>query len=208
LTNPQIRWSPLLGTLMLAGAFWFFAFYVTWGAFWLKISFFAAVLAGLALRLQPNILPQLRLDKNAILVGLGSAAALYLIFFGTRALITMTLPFAPDQIEEIYRKGQSTPLWAMAALSLLVMGPSEELFWRGYLQRQLMNRFGNWQGWLMGTILYAGVHSWAFNLTLVGAAMVAGAFWGALYWRFNNLVTVMVSHSIWSVLIFAILPMG
>jgi len=166
------------------------------------------VLAGLALCLQPNIRFQLRLDKKAIAVGLVSAAVLYLIFVGAKAVITVVLPFAPEQIGEIYRKGQGTPLWAMAALSFLVTGPAEELFWRGYLQRQLMDHFGQWQGWLMGTALYTGVHFWSFNLTLVGSAMVAGAFWGAMYWRYNSLAPVIVCHSMWSVAAFALLPMS
>jgi membrane protease YdiL (CAAX protease family) len=190
LTNAQIRWGPLLGTLVLAGAFWFFTFYVTWGSFWPKVSFCAAVLAGLSIYLQPDIIPQLRLDKKALLVGLVSAVALYVIFVAGKALIVMVLPFGGDQIGEIYKKGQGTSLWAMAGLSLFVMGPSEELFWRGYLQRELMNHFGQWQGWLMCTILYGGVHFWSFNLTLVVAA------------------TVIVSHSMWSMAVFALFPFG
>ena len=168
----------------------------------------AAVLAGLSICLRPNIIPQLRLDKKALFIGLVSAVALYVIFVAGKAFIVMVLPFGGDQIGEIYKKGQGTPLWAMASLSLFVIGPSEELFWRGYLQRELMNNFGQWQGWLIGTTLYGGVHFWSFNLTLVLAAIVAGAFWGAIYWRFNNLATVIVSHSIWSMAVFAFFPFG
>jgi membrane protease YdiL (CAAX protease family) len=36
---------------------------------------------------------------------------------------------------------------------------------------------------------------------------VAGAFWGAMYWRFNNLAAVIISHSVWSTVVFAVLPM-
>lgn len=208
LTNLQIRWRPLLGTLVLAGTFWFLTFCVTWGSFWLKISFFSAVLAGLALSLQPDIRLQLRPDAKAIVIGVVSAVVLYLIFVGAKAVITALIPFAEEQIGQIYTKGQGVPLWAMAVLSLLVTGPAEELFWRGYIQRQLMDHFGQWQGWLMGTVLYAGVHFWSFNLILVGAAIVAGAFWGAVYWRYRSLAPVIVSHSIWSVAAFALFPLG
>lgn len=193
---------------MLAGAFCFLSFCVTWGSFWLKISFFTAVLAGLALCLQPDIRFQLRPDTKAIVIGVVSAAVLYLIFGGAKAVIIAVLPFAQEHIGQIYGKGQGTPLWAMATLSLLVTGPAEELFWRGYIQRQIMNHFGQWQGWLIGTVLYAGVHSWSLNLVLVGAALVAGAFWGAMYWRYRSLVPVIVSHSIWSVAAFALFPLG
>jgi len=43
---------------------------------------------------------------------------------------------------------------------------------------------------------------------LIGAAAVAGAFWGAMYWRFKNLAMVIISHSIWSAVIFAVLPLA
>jgi membrane protease YdiL (CAAX protease family) len=42
---------------------------------------------------------------------------------------------------------------------------------------------------------------------LVGAAAVAGAFWGAIYARTGRLAPVIVSHSLWSTVIFAVLPM-
>ena len=143
-----------------------------------------------------------------LLVGLVSAVVLYALFVLGNVVIVTVLPFGEEQIRDIYSKGQGTSLWIMGGISLFVMGPSEEIFWRGYLQRELMNYFGEWQGWLMGTILYGGVHFWSFNLTLVLAAFVAGAFWGALYWRFNNLAPVIVSHSIWSIAVFSLFPIG
>jgi membrane protease YdiL (CAAX protease family) len=42
---------------------------------------------------------------------------------------------------------------------------------------------------------------------LVGAAAVAGGFWGAMYARSGNLAPVIVSHSVWSAVIFAVFPM-
>ena len=87
-------------------------------------------------------------------------------------------------------------------------GPCEELYWRGYLQRQLMRRFGGWKGWIFGTFVYAGVHLWTLNVMLIGAAAVAGAFWGGMYWRLGHLTPVMISHSLWSGVIFALLPLS
>jgi len=99
-------------------------------------------------------------------------------------------------------------MWAIALLLFFVTGPSEELYWRGYLQKNLMMRFGQWQGWLLATAIYAAVHIWSFNFMLIGAAAVAGAFWGAMYWRLKNLAPVIISHSVWSAVIFAVFPMG
>ena len=87
-------------------------------------------------------------------------------------------------------------------------GPCEELYWRGYIQDSLMERFGGVGGFFMTVALYAAVHVWSFNFMLIGAAAVAGAFWGILYWRLGNLVPVILSHSVWSAFIFAVVPLS
>ena len=74
------------------------------------------------------------------------------------------------------------------------------------LQKRLMDRFGGLFGWLLATVCYAAVHIWSFNFMLIGAAAVAGAFWGAMYWRLSDLTPVIVSHSLWSAVIFTLLP--
>lgn len=116
--------------------------------------------------------------------------------------------FAGHQIGSIYGKGEGTPMWVIGLLLFFITGPSEELFWRGYLQKNLMERFGGFQGWLVTTAIYAGVHVWSFNFMLIGAAAVAGAFWGAQYWRSGRLAPVIVSHAVWSTVIFAWAPLS
>lgn len=116
--------------------------------------------------------------------------------------------FAENQIGGIYGKGEGTPLWVIAMLLFFVTGPSEELYWRGYLQRQLMVRLGGFQGWVLATAVYAGVHICSLNFVLIGAAGVAGAFWGAMYWRLGKLAPVIISHSLWSAVIFTVAPLS
>ncbi len=98
-------------------------------------------------------------------------------------------------------------MWVIALLLFFITGPAEEVYWRGYLQKNLMVRFGGWQGWLLAAGIYAAVHIWSFNFMLIGAAFVAGAFWGAMYGYFKNLTPVIISHSVWSMVIFAVFPM-
>ncbi len=208
MNRPDFRPLPLIGTVILATLFWFVTFYLTWSSFWIKISFSAATLAILSLLLQPDRKERIRIDAKAIALGLVSAAVLYFIFWTGKAVSALILPFAGGQIGGIYDKGAGTPMWTIALLLFFVTGPSEELYWRGYLQKNLMMRFGQWQGWLLATAIYAAVHIWSFNFMLIGAAAVAGAFWGAMYWRLKNLAPVIISHSVWSAVIFAVFPMG
>ncbi len=194
-------------TVGLAFVLWFVTFYLSWSIFWIKISFSAATLAILSLWLQPHRADQFRFDPSAIIIGLVSAGLLYFIFFMGKMISSAILPFAQGQIGAIYGKGTGTSPAVIMALLFFITGPSEEIYWRGYLQRNLMIRYGNWQGWLLSTGIYAGVHIWSLNFMLIGAAAVAGAFWGAMFWRFENLAPVIISHSIWSTVIFAVFPM-
>ena len=202
----SFRLLPLLSTLLIAAGLWFVSFYLGWGNFWVKISISSAVLAGLSIWLQPERSGLFSFDIKAMLIGLISAIVLYLIFWAGKWISTELFPFAHDQIGHIYGKGEGTNLWAISLLLIFVTGPSEELYWRGYVQRQLSNRLGGWQGWLVASCLYAAVHLWSFNFMLISAAGVAGLFWGLMFWRLGNLAPVIISHALWSIVIFAVLP--
>ncbi len=208
MNDNEFRVRPLVGTILLAAALWFVTFYLTWSIFWVKISFSAAILAILSFWLQPHSKQHLKFSRSAVLIGLLSAALLYLIFWAGKAVSAAILPFSGQQIGGIYAKGSGTSMWLIALLLFFITGPAEELYWRGYLQKNLMSRFGRWQGWLLATIVYAVVHIWSLNFMLIGAAFVAGAFWGAMYLHYKNLAPVIISHSVWSMVIFAVFPMS
>ena len=203
----EFRPVPLIGTVLLATVLWFVTFYLTWSTFWIKISASSAALALFSFWLQPDLKKSLKLSGRAVIIGLLSAAVLYLIFWTGKAVSAAIFPFAGQQIGGIYAKGSGTSLWVIALLLFFITGPAEELYWRGYLQKNLMARFGRWQGWLLATVIYAAVHIWSFNFMLIGAAFVAGAFWGAMYLHFRNLAPVIISHAVWSMVIFAVFPM-
>ena len=202
----EFRPIPVIGTVLLASVLWFITFYLTWSVFWIKISFSAATLALLSFWLQPPPKEDLKFNGRAVIFGLLSAAALYLIFWAGKAVSAVILPFAGQQIGGIYDKGAGTSMGIIALLLFFITGPAEELYWRGYLQKSLTVRFGPWQGWLLATAIYAAVHIWSFNFMLIGAAFVAGAFWGAMYLYVKNLAPVIISHSVWSMVIFAVFP--
>lgn len=201
------RTLPMAATVLLAAGLWFVTFALDWSSFWIKISLSAALLAAFALALQPPAAHEFGWNGRAVALGLISAALLYVIFWAGRAISIAVFDFAGRQIGGIYQKGAGTSMGVIGALLFFVTGPSEEIYWRGYLQRGLMERFGRWPGWAAATAIYAGVHIWSFNFMLVGAAAVAGGFWGALYARSGSLAPVIISHAVWSTVIFAVAPM-
>jgi uncharacterized protein len=206
-TAARFRPVPLAAMVLLASGLWFITFALGWTSFWIKISLSAALLAVMSVLLRPPPREDFRFTDRAVFLGLLSAAALYFIFWAGKTISTALFDFAGQQIGGIYHKGTGTPMLTIGLLLFLVTGPSEEIFWRGYLQRSLMERFGRWPGWAAATAIYAGVHIWSFNFMLVGAAAVAGAFWGVLYMRLGSLAPVILSHSVWSTVIFAVFPM-
>lgn len=208
MNRAEFRWLPLISTVILAAGLWFMTFFLTWGNFWFKISLSAATLAALALWLQPLPRTQWSFDGRALVFGCLSAIALYGIFWAGKVIAIQLLPFADHQIGMIYGKGENTSMWLIAVLLLFVTGPSEEIYWRGYLQRQLMERWGSWRGGALATALYAGVHLWSGNFMLVGAAAVAGIFWGGMYGYLGRLSPVIISHSLWSAVVFTVLPLS
>jgi len=193
----------ILGGLLLAVAGWAFTFALSWGNFWIKIGVTVILVSLYSLSRQR---PPLSFGVRDAALGVLAAALLYGIFYLGFVLSPFVVPDAVRQVGDIYDRGAGTSTTVVALLLLFVTGPGEEVFWRGFLQENLMARYGGGTGFVMTTLLYGAVHVFSLNFMLVMAAFVAGAFWGGLYlWR-RNLVPVIVSHSLWSACIFAVFP--
>jgi len=197
---------PLLGlSFGLAAAFFALTFRGPRRKFWDRMTGTGVALGGLALVTQPE-LRRTRIGLNEILLGLGSAAALYGIFHVGDKMSRQIVPNGGGQIEEIYALKRIRPRRELMVRLGLVIGPAEEYFWRGFLQDGLMKKFGRLWGWLIETAAYGGVHLPSGNFTLVGAATVAGGFWGALYALGFPLGALVVSHIVWDNFIFLVAP--
>lgn len=115
--------------------------------------------------------------------------------------------FARPQVELIYGMKSGTSPVVIALLLLFIIGPGEELFWRAFLQRRLMQRWGKNMGFIAATACYTLVHIWSLNFMLVMAALVAGCCWGFLYRLSPRLLpALMISHAVWDVCAFILFP--
>jgi hypothetical protein len=201
----KLSWTQLAGTVIAAGLLWFFTFHVAWGNVWVKIALSSALLCGAAF-----VLGRDRMDwefrPTDIPLALGAAAVLYLVFYLGDAVSALLFDFAPDQVGGIYARGEGTQRWVICLLLLCVTSPAEEIYWRGFLQEDLGRKLGPPAGWAVATSLYALVHLPAWNFMLIGAAAVAGAFWGLLYWKVRRVWPLIICHAAWSVTIFALVP--
>lgn len=199
---------PLIATLLLAAVFWFITFSLQWLNFWLSMCIAVTILTAVALRL--GGLPFSRRDWTfrAVCTGIVSAAALYSIFWLGNYLSVLLFHFAKPQIASIYGIRTQGEALVISLILLFITSPGEEIFWRGFVQRRLMQRLGPRSGWLAASVIYAAVHIASGNFMLTMAALTAGLFWGWLYQKENNLVPCIVSHSLWTVTIFVLLPVS
>ena len=115
--------------------------------------------------------------------------------------------FARPQVDLIYGLKEGENKWFLSLLLFVLIGPAEEVFWRGYIQKALSDRWNANKGFVVTTLLYALVHIWSLNFMLVMAALVVGTAWGALY-RFypKQLSAIMLSHALWDVAVFVLFP--
>jgi membrane protease YdiL (CAAX protease family) len=141
-----------------------------------------------------------------VIPGAASAAGLYLIFQVGDRLSRRVMPAADQEIAGIYELRTLAPRPLIAALLATIIGPSEELFWRGLVQSALMRRFGKLRGTAAGAAVYGATNLVTGNLTLTGAATVAGGYWGAQYALQERLGPLLVSHILWDVWIFLVAP--
>lgn len=191
------------GAFILATVCWAITFGWTGGNFWIKIGLSVIAVTLYSLLWQR---PKIDFKLSSLVIGFLSAAILYFIFFLGDKLAPYILPEAKAQVVGIYALGEGTPRVLIFLLLFFVTGPGEEIFWRGFLQDRLMTRWGKVSGYLMTTVVYAGVHIFSGNLLLILAALVAGAFWGLLYLLKRDLLIQIISHSFWSAVIFAVAP--
>ena len=116
------------------------------------------------------------------------------------------MPAGDEDIADVYILRTLAPKPLITALLAGVIGPSEELFWRGLVQEAFLRRFGSVAGTVLGAAAYGGTHLVTKNLTLTGAAATAGGYWGAEYALQRRLGTLLVSHVLWDVWIFLVAP--
>ncbi len=173
--------------------------------FWQRMTGTGLTLGGLALVAEPR-LRRTRFNFNSLLMGLSSAAVLYGMFQIGDRLARLVLPKGSAEIDAIYGLEPLRPRLELALRLALIIGPAEELFWRGLVQRRLIYKYGLVPGYALATAVYGGAHLVTGNLTLIGAATVAGAFWGGLAAVGVPPSALIVSHSFWDVFIFLIAP--
>lgn len=185
--------------------------------FWVAMSVSGMALTAISFFIGKTKIKRKELSLSNISIGIVSAAALWGVFWIGNYLSTRWFGFAQEQISSIYDMKNGNNVLIIGVLLLLVIGPAEEFFWRGYFQRSISEIFDKslkiksetWR-WLAPVLvtafIYAIVHVFSFNFMLIMAALVCGLFWGFMYRLTKSIVPLIVCHALWDVSVFILFP--
>ena len=201
--------KPAVG-ICLAAVLWTIMF-SPWTAphvnFWVMMTCSGAALTLYSTWAAPGWWKDIRFDFPNIALGVLFAAALWGVFWLGEFFSTLIFDFARPQVDSIYGMKDGENPVILTLLMLLIIGPAEEIFWRGYIQKQLSRKWNPNMGFIVTTLVYSLVHISKMNFMLIMAAAVAGLFWGLAYRLYpEKFGAIIISHAIWDCAVFIWFP--
>ena len=194
--------------LLLSLIFIYVMLYITFeeiDIFWYLYTF--TLLVGIAIAIvYGNFMDELS-TWQYILFGIGYGTILYGIVRLGYLLITTVSSGSERTITRFLNTYGPDNIWHFLLLIfIIVLG--EELFWRGFIQQYLKNWVSTKFAVIITSILFAlSVAISGFWLGVI-AAFIAGLIWGFLYEWKKSLPLIIVSHEIFILLLFMILPLS
>ncbi len=200
----------LIIAVLIAAVLWTIMFCpatAPWVNFWYMMTTSAAILAVYATCVRPQWRRKVKYTGTEVLLGIGIACLLWGIFWVGDRIAGWMFDFARSQVDSIYGMKTGESPWLLGGLMLLLIGPAEEIFWRGYVQQTLSVRYNPDKGFVIATLAYTLVHVASCNFMLIMAALFAGGVWGLCYRFFpNRLGAIILSHAVWDVAVFVLFP--
>lgn len=175
--------------------------------FWYMMTASACTLSLMATIFAPGWVKKVHITPSNILWGVVIAVALWAIFWIGDKLSQLMFSFARPQVDLIYGMKEGSSMLLLTVLMLFLIGPAEEIFWRGFVQQKFSERWNPNVAFVVTTAIYALVHAGSCNFMLTIAALVAGFVWGLLYRFFpERFSAIIISHALWDVAVFIWFP--
>jgi membrane protease YdiL (CAAX protease family) len=180
-------------------------------AFWFRVvPFWSAMVAFSAFSWwaawHPYLRTRLRPTRRLVVMGLLSGPALYVLSLAG-ALVVRQTPLWP-QVEGVVDLTRATAP-AVVAVLVIVLGtsPSEEVLWRGAVFARLTRSYGaGWRPVVLSAAAYALFVGLSGSPVLALAALVCGTVWARQRQVTGSLVPGLVSHALWSLLMYLYVP--
>jgi len=173
-------------------------FWPTVGGTWAIVGT-AALVAG-----DPRCCDDRRLIE-ALVAGIASGMVLYA---ATRVVVTFASrwPAIADDVEATYGRSAEAQPAAVWFVSLGVVVPAEELFWRGVATPWLVDATATVPGAILAWLVAVGVAALWGSLPFLAAGAVGGAVWTALAIWSGGVAAPIASHVVWTACMIAWRP--
>lgn len=149
--------------------------------------------------------------REVLIVVGGYVAALGLAFAGAFALTLLEADAGANQAAEVGMQNPEVLLLLIPA-SFLIIGPGEELLFRGVVQGRFREVLGPVAGITLASAIFAGIHIFALtggtltgNLLALGVLFFPSLVFGVAYEVTDNLVVPSVIHGAYNATLFSIL---
>ncbi|SEW05892.1 CPBP family intramembrane glutamic endopeptidase [Halobacterium jilantaiense] len=102
----------------------------------------------------------------------------------------------------------------LVVLQFLLVGPGEELLFRGIIQGSLREHFDAWPAILLTSMVFAPIHITALSggpaavATTIGILFVPSIVFGYLYEKTDNIVVPALTHGLYNATLFGITYLG
>lgn len=191
-----------LSTLIVPFVLWPIVFNRIFTDFWSGLAIATAILLILSVKVNRGL--DLRTSIPWIVLGAASAFIMYGgFYFGFQ--VTRGIAAFSGGISSVYQLKTSYSLVVIAALLIFPIGPGEEIYWRGLIQRKLQGS-GQRYAWILQSIPYTLIHLFTLNPPLLVTALIGGFAWGYLYKLSGSITPSILSHTIFDLLIFVVVP--
>ena len=153
-------------------------------------------------------LKELGLKKPSVrILMIVSVVAVPLLLLGVGISVGEQMVFGPDPMAELLEKSVMPrgpfQLVAMVVLSLVLVGPCEELAFRGFVQRGFENSFGKRWGLLVSSVLFGLLHGLNTPYAVV-PVFVVGLVLGYVWQRTGgNTTATALMHGVYNTIAIA-----
>lgn len=203
--TPSFSLSML--TLVAATVLWYIMFQTSIINFWVLLTLSTSLLLIFSISLNRGLGIKNTFTSKNILIGTSSGFLLYL-FFRISFEIVRSFDFMNAGVQNVYILGGDIPILYIALILIFPISMSEEIYWRGLIQRRIQLKIGPKQSWLLATIIYTGVHLPTLNIPLLITAFIGGLVWGYIFMRTGSVTAGAISHTIFNLMIFVLMPLG
>lgn len=178
---------------------------VQFGTFGVVVGLF--VLGSGRTDLVPVSLP----DRRGTLLAVGGYVVILALQFAFLWLLgVLEVTAGTNRVVELGRRNPALFLY-LVPLSILVVGPAEELVFRGAVQGLLRRPWGPGPAIALASLVFGGVHYWAVvgpgpmeRLLYVAIAAALGAVLGVVYEWTGNLVVPSLAHGVYNATLFVV----